>query len=89
MANKKDRFFILWFSGLEDDGALRKGKIIIKAMNGHFVNELSAVAIIEEKHKLDEIFIRNILEISEADFNDFIDGNDEDPNQELSFKGFE
>lgn len=73
MANqKKTRYFIVWFSGLDDEKEVQDGKMLVECINGHFVQEDYIIQNAEKDYELKDIFVRNIIELNEDDFKDYV-----------------
>lgn len=73
------RYFIVYFTGLDGDGELRRGKVLMFVEDGGYVNEKFIHDKIVQEHGLQEPFITNINELSQSDFEDFVAEDTENP----------
>ncbi len=69
------------FSGLSEDNTLRTGKIEYRTTNGKHANELIVLDLITKQFGLSMVFVKGIMEMTEADFMDWIAGRDNLPPQ--------
>jgi len=71
------RYFIIYFTGLDIDKKLQRGKIHMFTEEGQFVNEEFIQTVIKEDFNLEHPYIEQIMELEEEDFNDFIKTKEE------------
>lgn len=76
MAENNKRYFMVTFSGLAESGDLRSGKIEYRTHDNKFVNEKKAIQIITKSFSLEQVFIKQVTEMQESDFNDWIEDRD-------------
>ena len=84
-----DRYFIVWFSGMGEGDILRTGKIEYRTIDGKYANEKSIIEKAEESFGLEQIFVKDIQELSESEYKDWIEGSDEEspsaPDEDVGF----
>ncbi len=76
---KGNRYFIMTFSGLNEDGELQNGKIEFRTKGGKHAREGDILEFIEETFNFTQVFISNIMELTESDFKDWIEGRNTPP----------
>ena len=70
------RYFTVYFTGLNEEKELRRGKIHMYTEGGAYVNESFVHdAIIEDFH-LTSPYISGIEELNEADWRDYLSGRE-------------
>lgn len=79
--DKKNRYFMITFSGLSEDNTLRTGKIEYRTNDGRHANELVVLKLITKQFNLTQVFIKSVAEMQEKDFMDWIAGRDDNPPQ--------
>lgn len=77
----KKRYFIVVFSGLSEDNTLRTGKIEYSTNDGRYINELIILNLIAKQFGLSQVFVKGVLEVTEKDYMDWINGRDDVPPQ--------
>lgn len=73
------RYFTVYFSGLNKEKELKRGKIHMYVEDGGYVNESFVHDFIIEDFGLSEPYISGITELSEDDWNDYLAGSEADP----------
>ena len=81
------RYFIIWFSGLTEDGMLQNGKIEHRTDNGMFFNERWTIEFVSKAFNLSMVFIKDFRELSKQDFYDYIAGRPEPSNPDRPQNG--
>lgn len=71
----RKRYFLVSFSGLDPTNELRTGKLECKTSTGKFISEKFVQDLISRDFGLKSVFATSVQELSEADFNDFTEGN--------------
>lgn len=69
---KGRRYFIVYFTGVNDDNEVQKGKLMMFVEDGGYINQNYVHTAITDDYHIQEPFITNIDELSESDFHDFI-----------------
>lgn len=81
--NKQDiRYFIVYFSGVDKDGELRRGKVHMFTENGGYVNEEFIHKVAKRDFHLNKIYVSQVKELNEKDFTDFTAPCEEDENND-------
>ena len=75
----KKRYFLILFSGLTNDNVLRTGKIEYATNTGKHINEKFIIHKIESQFGLTQVFVRDVREMGEQDFIEWIEGRDNTP----------
>jgi len=73
MENDK-RYFWVFFTGITEDGSFREGRYEISTTGGWYINELGAKNMISKNFQLDEVYIKDVRELTESDYKDFTSG---------------
>lgn len=69
----KDRYFIVWFSGYDDDDEIRNGSIQVIGNGGNYLNEEEIKDGVTKDFNLTGVFIKNFIEVpNKEDFKTFI-----------------
>lgn len=75
---EQNRYFLVWFSGVDvETGEPRSGRVEFQIEDGFYINEIHTLDTIAEAFDIKDVFIKNILEVSEKDFYTFTAGRDE------------
>lgn len=85
MSKEKDRrYFIVYFTGINEEQKATRGKIYMYVEDKGYVNENKVHKVIRASFNIDEPFITNIHELTESDFYDFIKNREEDDYSNIS-----
>lgn len=75
----RKRWFLVTFSGLDPSNELRTGKLECKTTTGKHISEKFVQDLIIKDFGLHMVFVTSVQEMTEADFNDFTEGNQTPP----------
>lgn len=76
---RDSRYFIVSFTGIDNNSKLRRGTIQMSVEDGRYVNEEYVQEQVKQMYGLKTVLVQHITELSEDDFLDFTateDGSD-------------
>lgn len=73
---KNRRYFIIYVSGINEEGEQQQGRIEMHIDNGGFFSEVDVQNKVSILLGIEDCFIKGWYELSEPDFFDFIDGRE-------------
>lgn len=83
---KKNRYFWVFFSGTSASGEEKDGRYEVYVTNGTFVNELGLIEMISKYFNVTSVYIKDVRELNEEDFNTFAAGRIEDNGNDNIFE---
>ena len=75
----KDRYFIILFSGINEDNIFRNGKLEYATHDGTYPSEQVLIQMVQKAFGLHTVFIKPPHEMAEQDFKDFTAGRNMPP----------